>query len=359
MLGNSSDSSYKIEIGRLDKKTWSNLLIQFNDASIYQTWSYASHLYGSNNISHVIVKKEREVVAIAQIGIRHFPYPFIGTANVHWGPLWKKKEPTADIDHFNKILAALKDEYAVKKSLLVRLWPTEIAHNDSVRKILKTNKFICNSDDRPYRTLRLDITPSLEELRKNLDQKWRNQLNRAEKSNLNIIEGTSDNLYKIFLKLQKEMRERKNYTPGVDYEQYRKIQIDLPKEQKMKIFVCEADSTPVAVAICSGIGNTGIYLLGATGNNGIKLNGSNLLQWRIIKWLKEHGCQYYDLGGIDPEVNLGVYRFKCGIAGKNGQDFGYLGQYVFFNDFRSWLLYRFIIKSKYIRKMISTLKNKN
>jgi hypothetical protein len=35
----------------------------------------------------------------------------------------------------------------------------------------------------------------------------------------------------------------------------------------------------------------------------------------MILWLKENGFRWYDLGGIDPEGNPGVYSFKRGFSG--------------------------------------------
>jgi len=32
---------------------------------------------------------------------------------------------------------------------------------------------------------------------------------------------------------------------------------------------------------------------------------------------REAGCQFYDLGGIDPEKNPGVYHFKKGMGGED------------------------------------------
>ena len=61
----------------------------------------------------------------------------------------------------------------------------------------------------------LDLEPPLNILRNNLDQKWRNQLNRAEKNKLNIIEGSGDDFYNTFLMLQEEMLQRKKYIPGI------------------------------------------------------------------------------------------------------------------------------------------------
>jgi hypothetical protein len=34
-----------------------------------------------------------------------------------------------------------------------------------------------------------------------------------------------------------------------------------------------------------------------------------------MQWLKENGVRWYDLGGIDPDQNPGVYHFKKGMSG--------------------------------------------
>ena len=359
MLGD-NPSDFYVEVDNVNKAQWSDLLLQFDDATIYQTWSYASVLYGENNLSHLVLKRDGSVIAIVQIGIKYFPLLGTATANVHWGPLWRKKNTVLTLDNYEGIIKALINEYGNKRHLLLRIWPFEIDHSENrVKKILQDSGLIQNHLTPAYRTLRLSLMPPLEDLRKNLDQKWRNQLNRAEKNKFNIIEGSDDNLYKVFLVLQGEMYERKKYMAGVDYEQYRLIQNNLPTTHKMKIMVCEYENEPIAVSICSAIGDTGIYLLGATGNKGMKLNGSNLLQWRMIKWLKERGCLYYDLGGIDPEANPGVYHFKCGIAGKTGKDDSHIGQYVYFANIKAHILYTIISKTRSIQEKISHFRRGN
>lgn len=352
-------ADYCTEIDTITESSWSDLLCQFTDASLYHTWHYASAIYGKGKLSHLILKNNGKVVAIAQVGIKYFPYLYAATANIHWGPLWRKKNESIDYRHFTQILNALKEEYAIKRRLLLRIWPNETDNDGNViEKIIMDNNFIHNPTERPYRTLILDITPPVDILRKNLDQKWRNQLNKAEKNNLTITKGGSDELYNVFLKLQKEMISRKSFIPGVDYETYRSIQHNLPDTLKMNIFVCKYDGTPLAVSMCSAIGETGIYMLGATGDNGMKLNGSNLLQWKIIEWLKENGCRYYDLGGIDPNENPGVYRFKCGVAGKTGRDIQYLGQFFYYKHWRAFLLNILLCKTKSTRKLLTSFKAK-
>jgi hypothetical protein len=69
------------------------------------------------------------------------------------------------------------------------------------------------------------------------------------------------------------------------------------------------------------MGDCGIYLFGGTSDEGMKQKGSYLLQWRMIQWLKENGVRFYNLGGINPITNPGVYHFKQGM---NGLDSLYL-----------------------------------
>jgi hypothetical protein len=174
----------------------------------------------------------------------------------------------------------------------------------------------------PYRTFRLDLEPSLERLRAQLDQKWRNQLNRAEKNGLTIAEGVGDDLYDQFAALYGELMARKQFETTVDIGQYRRIQQRLPDAQKMRIFICLKEGRPLNAVVASALGDTGIYLLGAMNEEGMKSKGAYLLQWRMIQWFKESGCHWYDLGGINPERNPGVYHFKEGLSGTDLRQLG-------------------------------------
>ena len=111
------------------------------------------------------------------------------------------------------------------------------------------------------------------------------------------------------------------------YKHYRHIQQDLPEFLKMRIFVCQHAGEPVAVTIGSAVGDSGIYMLGATGQAGLALDASYLVHWRMIQWLKSVGTRYYDLGAINPQLNPGGYYFKQGIAGKSGWDETFLHRY--------------------------------
>lgn len=306
------------EIDQVSKESWTEIILQFDDATVYQTWSYGAVRWGEKNLSHFVLKKEGEVVGAAQLCIKKIPLIGSGIAYIPWGPLWRKKGRTRNPEILKDLINILKEEYAVHHGLLLRIAP-HIVNNEheEMQSIFENACFSPRKNKPPYRTLMLDITPTLQELRKGLDQKWRNQLNRAEKNNLEVYEGVSDELYQKFMDLQNEMHERKKFTPGINYEEFRVIQKNLPDALKMKIFVCEYKGKPVTATIGSAIGDTGIYLLGATGNEGLQLKGAYLSQWLMIRWMKEQGCSWYDLGGINPEKNPGVFHFKSGLSARD------------------------------------------
>jgi len=321
-----SISRLNIEIDKIDKNGWNYLMTQFDDASIYQTWSYGTS--AKRNVSHIVIKDGVNILGCCQIILKRSPFYKIGIADIQWGPLCVKKGSIFNPDVLFNIIRGIKEEYAIKRGYFLRLWPH--AKNDRkelLKQILESEGFVRNPLPRPYRTFILDLSSPIETLRKNFLQKWRNCLNRAEKHEFRVVEGTTDELYLIFLKLLDQMVERKKFEMLVNHQEYFNIQKDLPEPLKMKIMICEVSYEPVAAVVCSAIGDTGIYLFGATGQKGLNLNGSYLLQWRMIQWLKQKGIRYYDLGAFNPELNPSVYHFKKGIAGKNGREEIFLGEY--------------------------------
>ena len=95
----------------------------------------------------------------------------------------------------------------------------------------------------------------------------------------------------------------------------------------------------MAGLVASAMGDSAVYLLGATSDSGLNSKGAFLLQWTWIQWLKENGCESYDLGGIDPERNPGVYHFKSGLAGLDvtaGLPAGRLQQCIVVGRRKSW-----------------------
>lgn len=255
-----------------------------------------------------------KIVAAAQIRIVRIPVLGLGAAYIRWGPLCQLRNQNADPDVFRMAVRALRNEYVCLRGLILRIFP--ILYDDNANLCLETLQqegYTPTPEESPQRTLILDIQPPLEEIRKNLKQKWRNCLNRAERNQLELIEGTDDSLFVDFIGLYRELLRRKQFKEPNDINEFRTIQHELSTKFKMGIFLCRSNGFSSAGAICTAIGETGVYLFGATNDQGMKNKGSYLLQWKAIQWMKNNGCRYYNLNGINPLTNPGTYHFKAGI----------------------------------------------
>jgi len=309
---------WRVEVDRATCAEWSKMLALFDDANIYQTSAYGGVRWGEKNLSRLVLKRDDEVLGIAQLRIiRPTPLKF-GMAYLRWGPLWERRCLPFDPEVPTRMACAIEDEYLVRRKLYLRVLPNAFA--GSSRATAMQGAF-CRFKPEPlgvdntYRTFVLDLSPSLEELRKGLDPKWRNKLSGAEKNELKVIVGNGSAEYHSFCGIYNQMRKRKTFETTVDVDEFGRIQQNLTESQRMCIMICEDKGVPVAGLVVSAMGDSAIYLLGATSDSGLKSKGAYLLHWTMIQWLKSIGVRWYDLGGIDPEGNPGVYSFKRGFSG--------------------------------------------
>jgi hypothetical protein len=133
---------------------------------------------------------------VAQARIAKIPILNAGIAYVRWGPLWKLRGQPADAEVFQQVIRALRNEYAGKRGLVLRLHPKIFDDDDpSLLAHLKQEGYSFDSNLGKYRTLLVDLNVPLEDLRKGLRQKWRNCLNHAQENDFVIMEGHDDKLF--------------------------------------------------------------------------------------------------------------------------------------------------------------------
>jgi len=312
------DSGWQVEVDRATRAEWPQMLDLFDDANFYQTWPYGAVRWGEKNLSHLVLKRGGEVLGMAQLRIVRPTRLKFGLAYLRWGPLFERRGRPLDSEVAVNIARALEQEYIGNRRLFLRILPNAFVGSPRAAVIQSAFRGFTPEPldaDNTYRTFVLDLAPSIDELRKKLDAKWRNHLKRAEKNGLNMVAGTGSDEYRIFCQIYNQMRKRKTFETTVDVEEFGRIQEDLPESQRMRILICQDKGAPVAGLVTTAMGDSAIYLLGATNEEGLKLQGAYLLQWAMIKWLKENGIRWYDLGGIDPDRNPGVYSFKRGFSG--------------------------------------------
>jgi hypothetical protein len=313
---------------RIDEDVWTNILKEFDDSSFWQTWSFGAIRWGEHNLDHVLLKKGSEILAAAQVIVIRTPLIGAGIGYVKSGPLWQLRRRKRNPDIFRQMLRTLRDIYAVRQGLLLRVFPNDFEDGTGVRRsILAEEGFEKDQSVGPSWTALIDLSYSLDELRRSLKRQWRQNLRMAERNQLDIIEGVDDDLAKVFLRLYGEMQRRKSSQQIRDIAYFRDAQRDLPDPLKMRILICKHLGDPVAGLVVSPMGSRALAMFAATGDKGLDLRGSYLLHWRMLEALKAKNFHWYDLGGIHHETHPYFSQFKAGLVGKLGCEIEYVGQF--------------------------------
>jgi lipid II:glycine glycyltransferase (peptidoglycan interpeptide bridge formation enzyme) len=320
---------YKTEIDLYKEQEWDAILENFDDSSIYQTWSYGKFVSNDDMPSTIVLKYDGKIVAACLLRIVRNKFLNAGFAYARWGPLWKYHgfESQERLKHMRTIFHYLGGEYTEKRGLILKVLPHVHEDEESkevVNNVLKENGYVRDSTFSD-RTILVNLGKDLGSLRGNLSQSWRRNLKKAENNDILIKFGSQEEFLHIFMDLYNVMLRRKKYSPSVDLEQYIDMQKNL--KNKMLTFIAYHHGSPCSGAIVSFIKNTAIYLFGATDDKAITLNSSYLVHWKVMEQLKEMGALWYDLNGANPEKNPEMYRFKDGLGGKDRREVSFIGRY--------------------------------
>lgn len=321
-LGN----GFYAEIDGVRQVEWDDILQTFDDYSLMQTWTYGSVRWGEKNLSHVVLKKGGKIVAASQAIIVTVPFLPIGLAYVNWGPCWQPSGQPKNLNNFRHMIQALYRTYVIDRGLLLRIFPNAVENGSrELREVLEEEGFQKDPYDPPKRTVMVDLSYSLEELRQSLEKRWRHNLVLAERNALTITSGSGIESFRQLMALYEEMKARKKWDPIPDVKYFERIQHDIALPFKMMCMICWHGGAPISGVAVSTVGNTAVLFLAATGSTGLTLRSSYFLQWQVLKWLKSLNVRWYDLFGINRETHPGTYQFKSGLGGKLGSEIDYVG----------------------------------
>jgi hypothetical protein len=315
---NVEGATFFVSVDQVDEADWERLLPQFADANLYQTWAYGAVRWGPSKLSHLLLYQGDQVVAMAQLRIARLPLLPAGIAYLRWGPLWQRRDTTPDPRIAQTIVAALKREYVQRRGLTLQIIANAFegtAAGDTLSAAMSGAGLRPDTTRTPYRTFLVDLRPPIDAIRKALNQKWRNQLNGSERNGLQLEISDGPDAYRTFLSLYGDMWARKQFDTTVDVQEFGRIQDALSPTSKMSILTASASGSPVGSVICSSIGETALYVLGATNEQARDLKASYFVHWQTIQLIKSRGAKFYDLGGANPDTNPGGYHFKGGFGG--------------------------------------------
>ncbi len=276
-------------------------------APLQQDWAYGACMKALGvEVLRASVMVNDQPVALAQFLVRKW----LGVLSVVLcgrGPIW-----LTDVSGTDKAqaYAAIKRSLPIKGLRIVLITPEEAPSPDlglSPWRRVMTG----------YSTVMLDISPTMAELRAQLDKRWRHRLSGAENAALTIHRvGTQPGQYRWLLDADMKQREERNLEglPIAFFDLYAKAR-HVPAKT---ILTLRADvgRDRVAGMLFLIHGEAATYQLGWTNEQGRDLHAHNRILWEAIAELKSRGVRWLDMGGVNTQRSAGVARFKIKTGGR-------------------------------------------
>jgi lipid II:glycine glycyltransferase (peptidoglycan interpeptide bridge formation enzyme) len=311
-----------------EDEAWDDFVANHPHGSILQTtnWARLKNRFGWSS-KRVWLKREGVLVAGAQILYRSAALGIFKIGYIPHGPLlnWQDNEQIS-------VLFSQIDESSYKNGAgIVKmeplLWQDEITV-DRWQEICQESDFIMTKDTiQPPRTVIVDLRPTEDEILAAMKQKTRYNIRLSGRKDVVVREGTGADL-NAFAELMQTTGQRDGF--GTHAPEYYAAMYSLFVPQNAVLLIAEYQEKPLAAAMITALGDTAVYLYGASSNEERNRMPAYAVQWAAMRWAKDRGCTRYDLWGV-PDASLEeleaqfaerkdglwpVYRAKRGYGGR-------------------------------------------
>mgnify|MGYP001469786559 CR=1 FL=1 len=291
---------------------WERLIDSQEKTTYLQGTSWAMH---SRDLGWVIKRwifvESGKSICFLQGGVKIY-FGFVG---VLWFPDWVIGDIRKTVSLVETIRLTLK-----LKHVYIRFRSTETFSEE------KQNMLINNGWSKPNKsfgsglTMELDLTRSIDEIYLNFGKKWRKSLKKSGEKKFEIkkIKNPID-IYNLYEELKNLKSLKKQQVYGLE-----KI-TSLMESFDENIYVLGAYAMDNSLLAIRGViiqKKIAIDIFAATGNLARKMSVSHAIVFELVKYCKKLGCITYDLGGIDPISNPGVYNFKKGTGASSIRQLG-------------------------------------
>lgn len=252
--------------------------------------------------------------------VKRFPLPFKSFLYSPRGPVWDHQDQEALWD----LLAGLED---LAKKYRAYSWKADPLIEESDSKEVFTLRaaglrFIPWQDDDNTIQCRSNYILELkgrgeEELLQSFKSKCRYNIRLAQRKGVTCGVYGKERL-KDFYRLMEETHRRDGFQ--MRSREYFARMLDSLGEH-CRLYLCDYEGEPLSGALCVQYGGRTTYVYGASTSAHREVMPNYLMQWEMIRWAAESGCETYDFGGVphwyEPDhPNYGVYRFKTGFNGR-------------------------------------------
>ncbi len=298
---------------------WDDIFNSVKRANLLQSTQYARAMAGLNNqnIRYGVINingVKAGLVIMLEAGILKNA---IHGVIIDRAPIWL--EGYGSLADFELFLSVLSAEFPKRLGRKIRFIP-EMEKSAQANKLLEEYGYKLTSNH-GYQTIWLDIRPNLETLRKNLNAKWRNKLNKSEKHGMEIVFSDEGDNYPWLIQRYAVDKAMRKYD-GPSVKTINALAGEFSRGKNMLIGYALLEGEVIAAILIFNHGTSATYQIGYNSEIGRDKCAHHLLLWQAISALKERNINDFDLGGINDESAKGVKIFKSGLSGRMFETLG-------------------------------------
>ncbi|MGZ8846940.1 MAG: lipid II:glycine glycyltransferase FemX [Pyrinomonadaceae bacterium] len=283
-------------------KVWDRTLKTFVDCSPYQSYAWGEYrrALGWEPRRWMAFDEKEKVVAMMQGCLRRYPFGV--------GLVWCEGGPIGDLTVCDD---SLQKAITVSTGLNRAYCRFRCDRRRNIEDVLRLTAEGWNPSWSPLTSnysMSLDLTQEEDRLLAGCDRNWRRNLRRAEEGDLTIRQWMDANVDEV-LSVYTSMQEVKGLNEQLSRKEVEELLRNL--KQQLVLYRCDDQNHEVVSLLgCMVAGDQACAVFWATSEAGRKLHASYATFWAIVQHCRRIGIRSYDLAGIDPVRNHGVYRFK-------------------------------------------------
>jgi hypothetical protein len=300
-----------------DGATWTELLKKFGESQHYmQAWSWGEHRshFGWQPFRCVAHGEDGREIALVQFLVRRLPGR-IGIVWVPGGPIGKAEAWAESLLGAVKAISGLR-QVVVKMNLLRPYHAGEV---------LTLRAFCWIRTASPLTSglsMVWDISSDSAARVALATRNWRHNLKRSGKYGLNVERWESPDAQEISV-LYGEMEQLKGLSEQVTQQAIESMLRTMG--ESLLIYRClDVNGRMISLRACAILDNQAWDLMAAAGNDARKVYASYATLWGMAEECHARGVKLFDLAGVDPQKNKGVWDFKRGTG---AQPMEYLGEW--------------------------------
>ena len=303
-----------IKWNNLSLPEWEERFLNIKRSNFLQSYTYAQGAcqHYRQKVRWGLILIDGQEAGLVQLFEAGFLFNLFHAVIIDRGPLWL--EGFGNAAHVQAYVKVFQGQFPKRMGRKRRILP-EIEEGMAANALIKQVGLEKQEEKEPYQTYWVDLTQNIDDLRTNLDGKWRNSLKKAEKLNL-TVEWDDKGVFYPLIRAEYDLDKSLRGYGGVSPQFLDILAPFLLQTKSMIIGRAFLNGEVIASVMFFLHGRSATYQIGVTSLKGRECNAHHLLLWKGMSVLKLKNIRELDLGGVNNDTAEGIKTFKKGMGGE-------------------------------------------